>query len=65
MKLFKKKTHHEHDTSSEVEVYQKGTEDAAEKMKKANENLAKTLERNHITVKIYSGIAGKPKRKVV
>lgn len=35
---------------------------AAQKTKQANQRLARVLERNHITVKIYSQLGGKSKR---
>lgn len=63
MGLLRRKPIKEHDTSVEVSKQQKATNNAFAEMEKTNRNFAQALERNHVTVKIYSGISGKTKRK--
>lgn len=64
MSLFKKKKSikPEHDTAPAVKVNAFDIAKEARKSKQANEHFATVLDRNHITIRIYSQLGGKTKR---
>ena len=54
----------QHDSRVEVVVHKEATKEVVAQAKKANETLAKLLEQNGFTIKIFLAAGGKTKDKV-